>query len=60
MTSELAATELSDGENSRNRVKFAPFLTVATSVADDALPVSVPESVVAVTDPTLRSPVCGT
>ena len=55
-----AEFELSDGENSRNRVKFAPFLTVATSVADDAFPVSGPENAVAVTDPTLRRPDCGT
>jgi hypothetical protein len=59
-TSEFAATELSEGENSRYRVKFAPFLIVDTCVADDAFPVNAPESVVAATDPTLRRPDCGT
>lgn len=54
MRSALAAVALSFGEKMMYRDKFVAFRTVETCVADDALPVSAPESVVAVTPPTLK------
>ena len=48
------------GANVRYRVKFTALAVVVTRVADEALPVSAPVNVVAVTDPTLRAFVDGT
>jgi hypothetical protein len=54
MRSAFAAVALSLGEKIRYRVRFAELRAVATCVADDALPVSAPERLVADTVPTLR------
>ena len=58
--SDAAPTLLFVGANVMNRVKFTVLAVVVTRVADEALPVSAPVNVVAVTDPTLRAFVDGT